>query len=230
MMHAFTAIQSSLTCRIAFGDIISALPVPGTNAFVELFKRLKQFGLTAEKFSLETPTTRLSDVRVNLLLLQDTITLRVQYEAMELVVPTWVQGVEMQLMGVVNETLESFVELNPNVPGGFVSVQSVAHLRLAAGDPDRYMSERLSPFGAGFVSDAFALNMLPLPGGNLKKGRAVIARSIPFEGSLFVDYVAEYLPPEGRFSEDFVEGVRKDYDRRLAFLGLTPSVLDRVKA
>ena len=228
-MRLFTAIQSSLTCRIAFGNILSALPVPGTSAFADLCKRLKQFGLTGEKFSLETPTTRLSDVRVNIMLLQDTITLRVQYEAIEIVVPALVQDIGVELIAVANEALESLVELNPNLPGGSVSVQSLAHLRLEGADPDRYMSERLSAGDSSFVSDAFAFNMLPLPGGSLRKGRAVVARSIPFAGSLFVDYVAEYSPPESRFTQDFVGLVRMDYDQRLALLGLGPVVFDKVK-
>jgi hypothetical protein len=106
-------MQSGLTCRFTFGNILPGLPAPGTPAFVQLCRELKRFGFNAEKFSLETPSTKLSDVRVTIALLQDGVTLRVQYEWLELVVPAFVQGQEDSLLDIVSTTLGALALLDP---------------------------------------------------------------------------------------------------------------------
>jgi hypothetical protein len=211
-------MQSALTCRFTFGNILPGLPVPGTPAFVQLCRELKRFGFSAEKFSLETPSTKLSDVRVTVALLQDAVTLRVQYEWLEFVVPALVQGQEDSLPDIINTTLQALAILDPDVGKGNLVVQSVAHLRLDSLDPDVYMSEHLTGGDASYQPDAFAFNLISTGDVIRKQGRIVIAVSAIFAGSVFVDYVAEYANPQ--FTADAVNEMRIDYYERLALLGL----------
>lgn len=116
-------MQSALTCRFTFHNILPGLPVPGTPAFAQLCRDLKRFGFSAEKFSLETPSAKLSDVRVTVALLQEAVTLRVQYEWLELVVPALVQGHEDSLPDIINTTLQALALLDPGVGKGDLVVQ-----------------------------------------------------------------------------------------------------------
>jgi len=193
------------------------LPLPGTPAFVQLCRELKRFGFSAEKFSLD-PSTKLSDVRVTIALLQDAVTLRVQYEWLELVVPTLVQGQEGPLPDIINTTLQGLALLDPDVGKGNLVVQSVAHLQLDSLDPDVYISEHLTGGDASYQPDAFAFNLISSGDAIRRQGRIVIAVSAIFPGSVFVDYVAEYANPQ--FTADTVSELRTDYYERLALLGL----------
>ena len=211
-------MQSALTCRFTFHNILPGLPVPGTPAFAQLCRDLKRFGFSAEKFSLETPSAKLSDVRVTVALLQEAVTLRVQYEWLELVVPALVQGHEDSLPDIINTTLQALALLDPGVGKGDLVVQSVAHLRLESLDPEVYLSEHLTGGDESYRPDAFAFNVIS--GGDVirKQGRIVIAVSAIFAGSVFVDYVAEYANPQ--ITSDTVKEMRIDYYKRLALLGL----------
>jgi hypothetical protein len=211
-------MQSALTCRLTFGNILPGLPVPGTPAFVELCRELKRFGFSADKFSLETPSTKLSDVRVTIGLLQDSVTLRVQYEWLELVVPTLVQGQVDSLPDIINTTLGALALLDPDAGKCNLVVQSVAHLRLDSLDPGVYISEHLAGGDASYKPDAFAFNLVSCGDVIRQQGRIVIAVSAIFPGSVFVDYVAEYANPQ--FTADTVNAMRIDYFERLALLGL----------
>jgi hypothetical protein len=192
--------------------------VPGTPAFAQLCRELKKFGFSAEKFSLETPSAKLSDVRVTVALLQDAVTLRVHYEWLELVVPTLIEGQERSLLEVINTTIQALALLDPEVGKGNLIVQSAAHLRLDSQDPDAYIREHLTGGDASYVPDAFAFNLIVDGDVTRKNGRVVIAVSALFEGSVFVDYSAEYTNPQ--FTADTVAQVRSDYSDRLAQLGL----------
>ncbi|MEO7652360.1 MAG: hypothetical protein ABIZ80_17990 [Bryobacteraceae bacterium] len=218
-MRQFSAMQSALTCRFTFGNILPGLPVPGTPAFAQLCRELKKFGFSAEKFSFETPTAKLSDVRVTISILEDAVTLRVQYEWLELAVSTLLQEQENSLVDIINTTLQALALLDLDVWKGKLAVQHIAHLRLDSQDPDAYVGEHLMGGDASYRPDAFAFNLVS--GGDviLKHGRIVIAVSAIFPGSVFVDYVAEY--PNPKFTPDMVNAIRVDYNERLALLGLT---------
>jgi hypothetical protein len=211
-------MRSALTCRFTFGNILPGLPVPGTPAFVQLCRELKRFGVSAEKFSLETPSTKLSDVRVTVALLQDAVILRIQYEWLELVVPNLVQGQAESLLDIINTTLRALALLDPDVGMGNLAVQSAAHLRLDSLDPHVYISEHLTGGDPSYQPDAFAFNLISTGSVIWKKGRIVVAVSAIFPGSVFVDYVAEYANPQ--FTADTLNETRIDYKERLALLGL----------
>jgi hypothetical protein len=211
-------MQSALTLRITFGNILPALPVPGTPAFVRLCRDLKRFGLNAEKFSLETPSTRLSDVRLTLTLLQDAVTLRVQYEWLELAVTALAQSHEDSVPDILNTTLQALALLDPALGTANLAVQSVAHLRLDSLDPDAYIREHLVGGDASYLPDAFAFNLVSSGDVIRKLGRIVLAVSAIFPGSVFVDYIAEYANPQ--FTAATVKEMRIDYYQRLASLGL----------
>jgi hypothetical protein len=206
-----------VTCRYAFSNILPSLPGPGTPAFAQLCRELKRFGIAAERITFETPTSRLSDVRATISLLQDTVTLRLQYEWFELAVPALVQGQEDALIEIANIVLSALALMDENVSKGHLTVQSLAHLRLESGDPEPYIAEHLTGGDGSYRPDAFAFNLHSRENEN-RKGRIVIARSAIFDGSVFVDYVAEYPVPQ--FTPELAHVVRTDYNARLSLLGL----------
>ena len=93
-MRQYTPVQSSITCRFVYRNVVAGLPVPTTAAFVQLCKGLKIFGFSGEKYTLETPSGRLSDTRILLSLVQDSISVRIHYEWFEIVIPVFVEGVD----------------------------------------------------------------------------------------------------------------------------------------
>lgn len=211
-------MQSTLTCRFAFDNILPGLPVPGTPAFAQLCRELKRFAFSAEKFTLETPSAKLSDVQVTISLLQDAVTLRVHYEWLELVVPSFTEGHEGTLIDIIHTTLSALTLLDPDIAKGRLIVQSLAHLRLDSQDPDDFVREHLTGGDTSFQADAFAFNLTSDGDAARKRGRIVVARSAIFPGSVFVDYTAEYADPQ--FTTETVENIRKDYGEGLALLGL----------
>lgn len=196
--------------------MLPSLPGPGTSAFVRLCKELKRFGLVAEKVTVETPTTKLSDVRATASLLQDTVSLRLYYEWFELFVPVLIQGQGESLLEVAGIVMSALATMDEGVTNGHLFVQSFAHLRLESGDPDIYLQEYLTG-SAPFQAEAFAFTV-QAPGESIREGRIVVALSALFDASLFVDYWAEY--PNPRFTAELLKKIRADYATRLSLLGL----------
>lgn len=143
-----------------------------------------------------------------------------QYECFEIVVPVLLSGQEEVLIDIANTALSTLAEFDPEIGKGFVTVQAGSHLRLETTNSDLYLKEHLVGGDASLESDAFAFNLLPTPGDDLKRGRLVIARSVPFDGALFIDYLAGYTPPKEQFTIKFVDTIRSGYQKRLSLLGL----------
>lgn len=101
---------------------------------------------------------------------------------------------------------------------GHLTVQSIAHLRLDAGDPDRYITEHLTGGDDLYQADAFAFNIRS-PNTEGQRCRIVVARSMLFEGAVFVDYLSEYSEPQ--FTPEFLGRIKTEYNHRLALLGLS---------
>ncbi|MBZ5624522.1 MAG: hypothetical protein LAQ69_38355 [Acidobacteriia bacterium] len=217
-MRQYTPVQSSLTCRFAYRNVLPGLPVPGTPAFSQLCKELKKFGFSGEKYILETPSGKLSEARINIPLLQDSLSLRLHYEWFEVVIPVLIEGAEKSAIDIANTALAALALLDDDARNGDLVVHSLAHLKLASEDPDSYLSEHLIGGSEFCQPDAFALT-LNIGGDKAhRKGRVVIARSLGFAGALFVDYEGEY--PGAEFRPALVEEVRSEYKWRLQDLGL----------
>ena len=218
-MRQYSTVQSSLTCRYTLGNILPSLPGPGTPAFTRLTKELKRFGATAEKITLETPTTRLSDVRLTILLLQDTVTIRLQYQGFEIFVPSLMQGNGDVLLEIAKVLVSALQSMDEDAGKGQLTLHSLAHLRLESGDPEEFLGEHLTRRDVPYRADAFAYYIPSRQGDS----RIVVARSALFEGSLFVDYIGEY--PEPRFTPEMIHQAQADYADRLSALGLSEARL-----
>lgn len=218
-MRTITTLQSSLTCKYSFPNILPSLPVPGTVAFTQLCKGLKQFGLSGDKFTVETPTTKLADVRVTASLLRDAISVRIFYEWFEIFVPALIQGQGESILSIAIAVLSALKSLDEEVASGQLVVQSIAHHRIEPGDPDNYLQDWLiaSP---PFQADAFAV-IVQNRGEANRRGRIVVARSAIYAQALFVDYVAEYPPVD--LSPQLLSEIQGDYRDRLSGLGLNVS-------
>lgn len=221
VVRQYYPLRSSLTIRVRYGGIVSLLPTPGTASFDSLCRDLKPFGLVASKYNLENPTSRLSDVKIVISLLQDQLTLRIDYEGFEIVIPSVFDSYDSTLLTIANATLGSLANPELNLAGGFVGLESQAHLHLVTEDPQEYLESHLSKIAPSLVLDAFAVNLLPSPHDKLSSGRIVIARSLLDDRAVYVDFTAQLPPPEARFDSEFVSEVRAGYTRRLERLGLS---------
>jgi hypothetical protein len=214
-----SAVQSTLTCRFVFPDILPSLPGPGTAAFRSACKALGKFGLTAEKLSIDANATGLSDRHVTISLLGDAVVLRVHHEWLELFIPALLKGQESALVEIATEALAALARLDEHVADSRLVIHSLAHLKLVSMDPNDYVGEHLIGHSASFAPDAFAFNLIPQEGDGRDFGRLVIARSAPFPGAVFVDYLARY--PRPQLSLEFVQQLQRDYNCSLSVLGLT---------
>jgi hypothetical protein len=129
-----------------------------------------------------------------------------------------IQGLEETLPEITNSALQALALLDPDVGLSKLAVQSAAHLRLDSHDPSTYIGEHLTGADSSYVPDAFAFNVVASGSPAQKHARIVVAVSALFEGSVFVDYAAEYANP--LFTAAAVAGMRSDYGQRLAGLGL----------
>lgn len=229
-MREYQAKESSLNLKIGFRDILANLPVPGTSEFSDLRLSLKPFGLKGDSCSVEpahttAQTMKLSAVRVNFSLLNDTIFFRVGYEGIEISIPAVLDNSAELAVGIFETILGSFKEQEVAVSSA--SVQSTAHLELDHQDPRHYLNEQFQINHAKLVPDAFAVEINPLDGSPVKSCRIVVARSLRFETSLFLDFVANYEFDDSFSAAGFLVTARSDYKVRLGLLGLRSKGLSK---
>lgn len=223
-MREYTVKQSSVTWRLTFRDLLSSLPVPGTDAFDELRTLLKPFGMTAEKFSVEAPSiqaqaTRLSDVRVVISLFQDSVIVKFNYDALEITIPAVTGDVAESALSVAVLVLPCFEGLEI----ASTSIESASHLELESKDPQAYLGERIITQDASIAPDAFAINFMPLDDSPVTNCRIVVARSVKYESSVFVDFFGVYPNFDAKALPAFMEQTRSDYRLRLQMIGLLPT-------
>ena len=226
IVREYQARESSLTVKLGFCDLLSNLPVPGTDEFSDLRLSLKPFGMRSDRYSVEpsntNQTTKLSDVRINYSLMNDTLIFRVAYDGIEIVIPTVAEN-SHEIATVIAETILASLKEHQQTAVSTASVQSTAHLEIEPHDPRHYLAEQFRIGDAKLVPDAFAVEVEPLEGSPVKSCRIVIAKSLRFPAALFLDFVAGYEWDDSFVPSDFLVSTQNDYATRLELLGLSSS-------
>ncbi|MBY0502782.1 MAG: hypothetical protein K2X03_02655 [Bryobacteraceae bacterium] len=222
-MRKYQVKESSFNVKVGFRDLLSHLPVPGTDDFDDLRLLLKPFGLRSDKCSVEqgpnTQNTKLSEVRVNFSLMSDKVIVRVAYDNLEIVVPVNEVTTPEAAVGIAEAFLSTMAQSQETAVSS-VTIQSMAHLKIEDDDARIYLAEQIRTGNTKLVPDAFAVEIDALEGSSVKACRVVVARSLRFEQALFLDFAATY-EFEGSFvPADFLATARADYAARLELLGL----------
>lgn len=206
-MAKILIVASSISCRWQFDNVLTNLPAPGSPSFEQLWKKLEPHGISADGYSLETPTTRLSDVLIKIGLSRGRILASVSYEWFELrAEPLW-KGFEFDLIAISNEIL-SILKKAANR----ILVTARAHSQLKGVGPESYLAGHLKASGNSsgtefgpLIADGFAYNLV---GHNSQVYRVAVSKSLVYPNALFLELYCEYVPPSepqaiaARFSED----------------------------
>lgn len=217
--------QSSLTYRCVFDNMLSSLPVPGTQVFATLCRGLRPYGISPSGVVVEAPSSRLGDVTLGISLLDDVAELRLSYGWFELSIKKLYTEDKASLIKIVELLFITLREVDAEVRQGRVTVRSYAHLSLASLDAEAFLHEHLhaSDISPSVIPDAFAYKLRLSGADGTQEAHVVAAKSLQFEKALFVDFAIEYAVP-GEPAQT-AEQIDKDYREALELLGLELSDL-----
>jgi hypothetical protein len=200
--------------------MLPSLPGPGTSAFARLVKGLDSFGITPEGVSVDAPSSRLSDVVLGIVLLEKRVAVRITSGSFDLFVTSLFVGDDESLIEIANLVLAALREIDPDVNEANLKVKTSSHLSLITTDVDQFLSEHLKLGAAitGLVPDAAAYKVSSMENLHASDLRIVIAKSIGYTNSVFVDMTASYAdaPP----AETLATWVSGDFDVITELLGL----------
>lgn len=213
-MDRIDVLASYLSCRWTLNGILPNLPTPGTASFQGFCSKLRQHGLEARSYSLEAPSSKLSDVVLTAGLLQGRINLRLSYEWLELTVPDTWSGYDQLLLGIADDMLALITE-DSALAVERVLINARCHGRIRDKTVEQYLSEHVvgeSPH-PGFAPDGFAFNMT-----GTATARLTVSKSVVHQNALFLDIYYELSPaPELRA---IVAGFENECRRILKLVGL----------
>lgn len=193
-MQQISVVASSITCQWRFAEVLPSLPAPGTPLFPQFWKTLKPFGLSAEGYSLETPTSRLSDVLLRLGLLNGRAQARLAYEWFEVSAEQPGMRMTSELVTISNKILSILSHSERSA-----AISARAHCALQGADVEEFLAAHVrssqasaEPDFGSLIPDGFAYN---LTGNKDKLLRLVISKSIVHYNSLFIEVNGEYALP-----------------------------------
>src|SRR5258705_12633134 len=103
LMRAYTVEQTSLSLKWTFHRMLPSLPGPGTPGFADLCKGLHPYGLLPAAVTVDSPTTRLGDLYIGIVLLDNgRLTLRLSCSGLELFLKELFIGDEEILVQIVD--------------------------------------------------------------------------------------------------------------------------------
>lgn len=189
-MDRLDVLASYLSCRWTLDGILPNLPTPGTTSFQGFCSKLRRHGLEARSYSLEAPSSKLSDVVLTAGLLQGRINLRLSYEWLELTVPDTWNGYDQLLLEVAQDVLDVIADHSALVVER-VLVNTRCHARIRHKNVEQYLAEHVVCDSScpGLSPDGFAFNMV-----GSKTARLTVSRSVVHDNALFLDIYYEISP------------------------------------
>jgi hypothetical protein len=200
--------------------MIPSLPGPGTPAFARLVKGLQPFGITPEGVSVDAPSSRLSEVVLGIVLLEKRVVVRITAESFDLFVTALFVGDDDALIEIANLVLAAIGDIDDEATKANAKIRTSSHLKLVSAEVDEFLSEHLK-LGisiAGLRPDAAAYKVGSMDNLHSSDSRIVIAKSIGYANSVFVDMTANYAdaPPAGTLAS----WVSSDFELITELLGL----------
>jgi hypothetical protein len=175
--------------------MLPSLPGPGTPPFVKLVRALAPFGIDPAGVSVEAPSSKMSDVVLAIVLLEKRVVARITASSFDLFVTTLFVDDERPLVNIAEAVLVALREIDAEVDQGEVNVRTSSHLSLVSEDIQGFLGEQIKvkPSMSGFSPDAAVYKIRRDERTYFSEARIVIANSIGYPNSLFVDFNAKYV-------------------------------------
>jgi hypothetical protein len=225
-MLEFVTKLSSVTYRWTFSRMLATLPGPGTEGFGLLSRELNPFGIKAAKVVLEQPSNRLGDIGWNISLIDDRVAVRIFYEAFEVIIDFIDSIHEIEdseaLKKIAETVIKASKKIDADADKGQAKIWWRAHVELQGQDVDQFLAEHLprSNVDKRLIPEAFSYKFKWVDLVAIQEPRIIIARSLLFPQSVYIDFYSEYGEPAepSRHTSQF----NKDALRAIEELGLHP--------
>lgn len=201
-MRKFTIEQASINVQWQYDRIAPALPLPGTEAFGLLCKRLAPFGLNANFISIDAPSNKLVDAVLTVVLLDGRLVIKFRVTSFEVIIDDFLDNDEQNLIDVCVALFEAMNRIDSDTNRGSAKIRVMYHLRLDTGENDRIIRDL-------FTGTSENSNLLPEVGifkraihsdPALRESRVAIAKSLVFAEAIFVDLDLSYASTDDAVS------------------------------
>lgn len=193
-MREFNVEHSSLESQWLFKRMLPSLPGPGTPAFAKLVKGLASYGMEPSGVTVDAPSSKLSDVVLGIVLLEKRVIVRITAASFDLFVTSLFVGDDAPLVEIADLVLNAAQEIDPEAEKADAKVRTSSHLSLISADVDEFLREHLtmSASKSELIPDAAAYKIGPTGKINSSELRLVVAKSIGYANSIFVDVNRNY--------------------------------------
>jgi hypothetical protein len=200
--------------------MLPSLPGPGSPAFAELCKGLHPYGINPSNVIVDSPSSRLADVTVGIGLLDNRVSVRISSGALELFVKELLVGDEEKLIPITEFLFAALKSVDDDAVQGQATLKTSSHLKLPAGEHILLLREhiRFPEDIPAFAPEAIVYEVQPDPDSRATELKVVIAKSLTYANSLFVDISAEYGGPID--PSEIAKQMNSDGERIIETLGL----------
>jgi hypothetical protein len=202
--------------------MLPSLPGPGTQAFATLAKALHPFGISPSGVTVDTPSSRMSDVILSIVLLDKRVGIRITAASMELLVNGLFDDDDSSLITIVDSVFDALRSVDPEAVAGRVSHRVTSHFRLTNDNALEFLAKHqvANTLDAGLLVDAIAYKVERRVSDSIHASeiRFVVAKSLLYQNALFVDLNATY--PELTETTTLLNWMNADFGRTLAMLDL----------
>ena len=200
--------------------MLPSLPGPGTPAFAKLVRGLDSFGIDPSGVSVDAPTSRMSDVVLGIVLLEKRVVARITASVFELHATSLFVGDDPALIEIADLILSALQEIDPDADKADAKIRTSSHLGLVSVEVDELLREHLRPPASmtGLIPDAAAYKLNSNGKIHSSELRVVIARSIGYANSVFVDVNRTYT--NAPTAETLATWANADFEMIMELLGL----------
>src|SRR2546425_13029893 len=159
-MTPYRTENASASCRWTCAQMLTALPSPGTPQFAKLAASLQPYGIEPRGITFEAPSSRMSDVTLNFLLLRGELRIKVTYDGFEIIAGQLLDEHIPMAAALVSIAHEAIRDSSGDGAAGRYEITYSAHLSLAPGEAVRILHEHLTRFkDEALIPDAFSYRL-----------------------------------------------------------------------
>jgi len=214
--------QTSIESQLTFARMLPSLPGPGSPAFAKLARDLHPFGISPSGVTVDTQSSRMSDVVLGIALLDKRVGIRITAASLELLVNGLFVDDDSSLITIIESVFDALRSVDSESVAGTLSHRVTSHFRLTNENALEFFAKHQvsDTLDVGLVVDAIAYKVNRRADDSLHASeiRFVLAKSLLYKNALFVDLNATY--PELTETATLVSWMNSDFDRTLAMLDL----------
>lgn len=220
-MRKFKIEQASINVQWHYDRLAPGLPLPGTEAFGLLCKRLAPFGLNANFISIDAPSNKLVDAVLTVVLLDGRLVIKFRVTSFEVIIDDFLDNDEQNLIDICVALFEAMKRIDSDTNCGSAKIRMMYHLRLDTGENDRMMRDLFAGTSenANLVPEVGIFKLAIDSDTVLRESRVAIAKSLVFAEAVFVDLDLSYASTDDALS--LQNRVESDVFLILKELGLT---------